>query len=123
MVLLWAYGHIHHGYDTFTFVKKEPVRFVLEQLNSYHPNLQFTHELENVDKLSFFDVLIIRQSNNKFETTFEICLNWFSDAPNTWKRGTLKVLVNRAYTLCSTVYHLTEELRYLEKVFVERNNY
>ena len=33
------------------------------------------------------------------------------------------MLINRAYTLCSTDYHLKEELRYLEKVFVERNNY
>ena len=41
---------------------------------------------------------------------------------NTWKRGTLKVLINRIYTLCSTDYHLKEDLRYLEKVFVERNN-
>ena len=33
------------------------------------------------------------------------------------------MLLNRAYTLCSTDYHLKEELHYLEKVFVERNNY
>ena len=32
-------------------------------------------------------------------------------------------MVNHAYTLCSTDHHLTEEFRYLEKVFVERNNY
>ena len=50
-------------------------------------------------------------------------LNWFPHVPNTWKRGILKALINRAYTLCSTNYHLKEELRYLEKVFVERNNY
>ena len=41
--------------DTFTFVKEESIRFVLEQLNSYHPNLQFTYELENTGKLSFLD--------------------------------------------------------------------
>ena len=116
--------------DTFTFVKEESITFVLEQLNSYHPNLQFTYELENAGKLSFLDILVIRQKNNRFETTVyrkntntDIYLNWLSHAPNTWKRGTLKVLINRAYTLCSTDYHLKEELRYLEKVFVERNNY
>ena len=116
--------------DTFTFVKEVSITFVLEQLNSYHPNLQFTYELENVGKLSFLDVLVIRQSNNKFETTAyrkntntNIYLNWSSHALNTWKRGTLKVLINRAYTLCSTDYHLKEELCYLEKVFVERNRY
>ena len=53
--------------DTFTFLKEESITFVLEQLNSYHPNLQFTYELVNVGKLFFFDVLVIRQSNNKFE--------------------------------------------------------
>ena len=116
--------------DTFTSVKEASITFVLEQLNSYHPNLKFTYELENAGKLSFLDILVIRQSNNKFETTVcrkntttDIYLNWFSNARNTWKRGTLKALINGAYTLCSMDYHLKEELRYLEKVFVGRNNY
>ena len=39
------------------------------------------------------------------------------------EKGTLKVLINRAYTLCSTDYHLKEELWYLGKAFLERNNY
>ena len=76
--------------DTFTFVKEESITFVLEQVNSYQPNLKFTCELENVGKLSFLDVLVIRQSNNKFETTVyckntntDIYLNWLSHAPNT----------------------------------------
>ena len=54
---------------TFKFVKEESITFVLEQLNSYHPNLQFTYKLENVGKFFFLDILVIRQSNNKFETT------------------------------------------------------
>ena len=58
-----------HVDDTFTFVKEESIAFSLEQLNSYHPNLQFTYELENVGRLSFLDVLVIRQSNNRFKTT------------------------------------------------------
>ena len=58
---------------------------------------QFTYELEHehVLKLSFVDVLVIRQSNNKFETTvyykktnINIYLNWLSQLLNTWKRGT-----------------------------------
>ena len=116
--------------DTFTFVKEESITFVLEQLNSYHPNLQFTYELENVGKLSFLDIVVIRQNSNKVETTVyrkdtttDIYLNWFSHGPNTWKRETLKLLINRAYTLCSTGYHLKEELPWLENVSVERNNY
>ena len=83
-----------------------------------------------IKKLFSLDVLVIRQSKNKFETTVyrkntnaDIYLNWFSHAPNTWKRGTLQVLINCPYTLCLTGYHLKEELHYLEIVFVERNNY
>ena len=53
----------------------------------------------------------------------DIYLNWFLHASNTWKRGTSKMLIEYVYTFCSTEYHLKEELRYLEKVFVERNNF
>ena len=35
----------------------------------------------------------------------------------------MQTSINRAYTLYSTDYHLKEELRYLGKLFVERNNY
>ena len=55
-------NHLHfwrrHVDDTFTFVKEELITFVLEQLNSYHPNLQFTYELENVGKLPFLNILV-----------------------------------------------------------------
>ena len=82
-------NHLHfwrrHVDDTFTFVKEESITFVLEQLNSYHPNLQFTYELENAGKLSFLDILVIRQKNNRFEKTVyrkntntDIYLRWLS---------------------------------------------
>ena len=116
--------------DTFTLVKQESIAFIPEQLNPYHPNLQFTYELQNVGILSSLDILVITQSNDNFETTVYrknanrgIYLNWFSHAPNTWKSGQLKVFINRVYTLCSTDYYLKEKLDYLEKVFVEKNNY
>ena len=64
-----------HVYDTSTFVKEESVTFFIGQLNSSNPNLQFTYELENVGKLSFLDVLAIRQSNNTFD--FHIVLIYY----------------------------------------------
>ena len=83
-----------------------------------------------IKNLFSLDVLVIRQNNDKFETTAyrkntntDIYLNWISHAPNIWKRGTLQVLINCPNILCSTGYHLKEELYYLEKVFAERNNY
>ena len=56
-------------------------------------------------------------------TNTDRLLIWLLHAPSAWKRRTLKVLINRAYTLYWTDYHQKEELGYLEKVFVARNNY
>ena len=49
-------------------------------------------------------------------------LNWNGLALATWKRGTLKTLVERAYVICSIDQLLERELKYLEKVFLEKNN-
>ena len=44
-------------------------------------------------------------------------------APGTWKRGTLKTLVERAYIVCSFNELLQKELKYLVKGFYKTNNY
>ena len=83
--------------DTFTIVKEGSISHVLQQLNSFHPNIQFTFEIESSGRIPFLEFLIIRKKS-KIETTVYrkstdtgIYLNWFSFAPNTWKRGTLKI--------------------------------
>ena len=63
--------------DTFTFVKEVSITFVLEQLNSYHSNLQFTYQLEKVDKLLFLDALVGKQSNLKQLCTVKIKIPTF----------------------------------------------
>ena len=115
--------------DTFVFIKKGSVEHVLARLNSFHKNIQFTYELENQNKLPFLDVLLIRRGN-KIETTVyrkstnnDIYLSWDSFTPVTWKRGTLKMLFNRAYIVCSTDYHLNKELDQLRYVFQKHDNY
>ena len=93
--------HLHFGKrcvdDTLTIVEEGSINLVLQQLNSFHPNIQFTFEMESSRRISFLDILIIRKKS-KIETTVYrkstdtgIYLNWFSFAPNTWKRGTLKI--------------------------------
>ena len=42
---------------------------VLEKLNIYHPNIQFTYELEKLNKISFLDVLISRMEDHRLTTT------------------------------------------------------
>ena len=114
--------------DTLTIVEGL-IHHVLQQLNSFHPNIQFTFEIESSGRIPFLDILIIRKKS-KIETTVYrkstdtgIYLNWFSFAPNTWKRGTLKNLVHRAYNICSTEYLMKKELLHLEKILISKNNY
>ena len=115
--------------NTICFIKIEYVKYILSVLNGFNNNIEFTVEEENDGVLPFLDVLICR-NDNSIETTVyrkstnnDIYLNWNAFAPDTWKRGTLKTLVERAYIVCSTEDFLDKELKYLEKVFHENNNY
>ena len=118
-----------HIDNTLTIVKEGSINHLLQQLNSFHPNIEFTFEIESSGRIPFIDILIIRKKNSIETTVYRksiatgIYLNWFSFAPNTWKRGTLKSLVCRAYNICSTEYLLRNELLHLEKMFVYKNNY
>ena len=65
------------------------------------------YEVEHNGKILFLDVLIIR-CNGKLntivfhkETNNDIYLHWKSFASVTWKKGTLRTLIRRAYTVCS----------------------
>ena len=75
--------------------------------------------------LAFLDVLLIRTSNGfntavyRKETNTNIYLHWDSFVPTTWKKGTLKGLVNRAFIISNKDYLLEMELDLLRKVFIE----
>ena len=50
----------HYVDDTFAYVVPEKINFILKELNSYHPNLKFTYELEENNKITFLEVLLNR---------------------------------------------------------------
>lgn len=115
--------------DTIATIKVTSIDHVLKILNSFHKNIQFTYELETNNKISFLDVLLIRE-NNTLETTIYrkgtntgVYLHWNSFAPKTWKRSTLRSILTRAYKICSTNELLDKELKHIEKEFIEINEY
>ena len=115
--------------DTISFVKLGAMNYIITKLNSFDNNIQLTFEEEDKGKLPFLDVLIQRMGNSIVTTIFrkltnnEIYLNWNVFTPDTWKRGILKTLVERAYIVCSTNELLPKELKYFVNVFRETNNY
>ena len=55
--------------DTHAYIDPTEIEFVLEKLNSYHPNIQFAHDIEENQKITFLDVVIARTRDDKLETT------------------------------------------------------
>ena len=102
--------------NTFCYVKIGTVNDILNKLNDFHQNIQFTYELEKNNKLAFLDVLLIRNKDtiettvSRKQTNSDIYLNWKSFSPTSWERGTLKTIIRRAYSIFSTPDYLQEEL-------------
>ena len=57
------------------------------------------------------------------DTHNDLYLHWNSFTPVSWKRGTLKSLISRAYMVCSNETLLEKELKHLKHVFHKINGY
>ena len=108
VISLWNYG----GHE---------LRGFFDHLNKYDRNLQFTLEIEIANKISFLNVLIIR---NLDELNFTIYrkptqsnryLNFESNHPPQVKRLVLISLVDRALNICSDSY-ITAELDFIRDI-------
>ena len=87
-------------------------------------------EVEQNGKTSILDVSLVRRNGKlgttvfRKETNNNIYLHWRSFAPVTWKKGTLRTLIRRAYTVSSNDNLLQEELHHTEETcFTEINGY
>ena len=116
--------------DTFAYVLLDKIDMILHELNSYHPNIKFTYELESYNKLAFLDVSAIRANDNKVETSAytkatctNIYLNWSSHALSNWKIGTLRNLIKRAKSISSSELLLRKEIGYLRHIFTKYNDF
>ena len=116
--------------DTFTVVKKGKRDEVIALLNSFHPNIKFTHEVEIDQQIAFLDVLLKKGENGMVQTSVyrkptnnSIYIHWQSYAPKQWKVGTVTGIIRRAYEICSTEESLKMELAHIKRVFIETNGY
>ena len=116
--------------DTFTFIKEGKIDEIISSLNSFHPNIKFTHEIEQNKCISFLDVRVIKNdagllSREVFrkDTDTNVYLHWQSFAPDIWKIGTLKGLFRRAFLVCSNEQFLQKEISHLKFVFTKINKY
>ena len=113
----------------FCYEKIATMNDILNKLNGFHQEVQFTYELEKNKKLAFLNVLLIRNKDTT-ETTFsrkptnsDTYLSRNSFLLCSWKRGTMKTILRRAYLICLTSDYLQEELDHIAYVFEKFNNY
>ena len=114
--------------DTFlVFKKREHIDEFCSYLNGKHPNINFTKEYENENKLSFLDMNvnkierggIMAFSLNIFRkgTFTGLGLNYHSYTFRNFKINNIKTLIFRAYRLCSTWCDFHGEVQFLLHYF------
>ena len=110
--------------DTFVlFENQEQCDEFLTYLNSKHPNIRFTREIEVDNTISFLDILIKRE-NSVFvtslfrKTTFTgLGTNFFSNCQSLFKINAVKTLIYRAYHISSSYKHFHDEIQFLIQYF------
>ena len=86
-------------------------------------------ENENNNQLPFLDVLFNRNGTHldttvyRKDTHIDLYLHWDAFTPISWKRKSLRTLVNKAYLVCSNKELLQKELAYLRSGFSKKNRY
>jgi len=111
-----------------TLTNREQAANILRYLNDQHPNIRFTIEHEDHNKLAFLDTCVFRRVN-KYETTIYrkktftgVYLNWNSLTARRYKIGLIRCLAERIWRICSEEKERLNELEKL-KTILERNEY
>ena len=126
MIPVW----IRYVDDTFTFVKKGELEKVRSKLNTFHKDIEFTHEKEEKGSISFLDVMITKKYDGTLttgvyrkETNSNIYIHWKAYAPRSWKIGTLHGLIQRAFLICSEPNEMKKEIEFVRNIFSKVNKY
>ena len=110
--------------------QRESTTDFLQVLNSVHPSLSFTMELEHEDSIPFFGTVITRCGNTlkqkctENQLTRDFCFIFKAALLTVTKKGLVNTMVDRAYRLSSTEETFTKEcdkslqftLSYLSKI-------
>jgi hypothetical protein len=101
---------------------KEELRCFLQQLNSMHPNMKFTMEVEHNITLPFLDVLVSRRPDSllghtvyRKPTHMDLYLRTNSDH-HPQKQVALETFIYWAKTMCASA-SLVKEISHLKMIF------
>ena len=109
------------------FKKREHIDEFFNYLNGKHPNIRFTKEYENGNKLSFLDmnvnkvrrggIMTFNLSIFRKSTFTGLGMNYHSYVFNNFKINNIRTFIFRAYRLCSTWCDFNHEVQFLLRYF------
>ena len=112
--------------DTFClFRHREHVDKFLEYINNFHPNIKFTVEVEEDNNLPFLDVLVTHEQTGfstslyRKKTFTGLYTDYASLAPDKYKINLVRILVFRAFHICSTYMNFHHELIRIKRILTE----
>ena len=113
--------------DVFLIFKENShVNLFLDYINSQHPKINFTCEIEKDNSLPFLDVIVSKNACNSFSTglyrkpTFTgLGLKFQSSVSNGYKCNLIGSLVERAFRICSSIVSFSTEVEKLRKYFFQ----
>ena len=97
-------------------------------LNKQHPNIRFTIEHEQDNKLPFLDTLVCRGEDSYKTTIYRkktftgVYLNWTSLTTKRYKIGLIYFLFDRIWKICSDQHERDVQVEKL-RLILERNEY
>lgn len=108
------------------FERQDQVHEFLDYINNKHPNIKFTCEEEENNKLPFLDISISKTEGRNFDTTTYrkstytgLLTNFTSFTSIHYKVGLIKTLIDRARKINSSVVNLTNDLSGIKKTLLK----
>ena len=115
--------------DTFTLFKtKDQVKLFLNYLNSKHPNIKFTCDLEQQGHLSFLDVDIHRDNGSFVTSVFRkttytgLTTKYDSYIPPKFKENLVTILIYRAFKISCNYFIMAQEFDFIRNI-LSKNGY
>ena len=115
--------------DIFVLMhSEENLLSFLGYMNTKHPNISFTHELEKNNSMPFLDIHIYR-ANNSYNTSIHrkstfsgVYTHFLSFMPIEYKRGLICTLLYRSFALVSSYENFHLEVVKLKEI-INKNGY
>jgi hypothetical protein len=110
--------------DCFAIARARKIQEILTKINNFHPDIEFTLEVEEDGKISFLDIMLYEKEDRSIghyvyrkPTQTNTYLNYNSFHPNAHKISVIDTLLSRAIKLCDNE-HINQEIEYVTNVLV-----